>query len=234
MPRAPEPYAIYQPLFAALANNLLDQGVFEHTAHVAAGDPLVLDAWYLLGFGKANAVAIRDLSPLPADRVGSIDVRPATPEDLDTVQRLVDEEAKFHATSPIYRPYVEAQTHDAVSESLRAALASDDNIHLIARLDGEDAGIIDVGPARGSPLYIPDGAAYVGDTAVRPEFRGRGVGAALVDAGLAWARKRGYEAVTLHFAAANALSSRFWTGLGFEVAMWHLRRHIDERAAIRP
>ena len=81
------------------------------------------------------------------------------------------------------------------------------------------------------PLYKPDGAAYIGDTAVRPEFRGRGVGAALVDAGLAWARDRGYEAVTLHFAAANALSSSFWTGLGFEVAMWHLRRHIDERMA---
>jgi GNAT superfamily N-acetyltransferase len=55
------------------------------------------------------------------------------------------------------------------------------------------------------------------------------VGAALVDAALAWAREHGHRAATLHYATANALSSSFWRGIGFEPAMWHLRRRLDER-----
>lgn len=226
-----EPSAIYHALFAVLAERLLTDGIFEHVAHVPAGNSTVLDAWYSLGFGKANAVAIRDLSPLRRSGTRAVEIRRATPDDIDIVQRLVDEEARFHATSPIFRPYVAEQTQRAVRASLMESLERDTDVHLIARAEGEDAGIIDVGPGRGSPLYVPPGAAYIGDTAVRPEFRGTGVGTALVEAGLAWARERGFRAMTLHFATTNALSSSFWTGLGFEVAMWHLRRRIDEQIA---
>jgi GNAT superfamily N-acetyltransferase len=64
---------------------------------------------------------------------------------------------------------------------------------------------------------------------VLPEGRGAGIGAALADAAFAWAGEHGYRAVCLHFDTANARSSSFWTGIGFEPVMVHLRRHVDDR-----
>jgi GNAT superfamily N-acetyltransferase len=90
-------------------------------------------------------------------------------------------------------------------------------------------GVLSVGPPIGTPLYVPDGAVYIGATAVVPTERGGGVGAALVDAALDWARDHGHRAACLHFAPANRLSSSFWPGVGFVPVMAHLRRRLDER-----
>jgi GNAT superfamily N-acetyltransferase len=224
-----DPWLVYHALFAELAEQYRRDGITDHFAHVPAGERAVGEAWSGLGFGRAYAVAVRDLRPVEGPVSGLASVRAATPEDLEIVDRLVDEESRYHARSPIMRPYLREQTRSAVRASLERALAGDESVHLIASVGGKDAGIIEIGPARGSPLYIPDGAAYIGDTAVLPGVRGGGVGAALVDAALAWGREHGYRAATLHYAAANALSSSFWRGLGFEPVMWHLRRKLDER-----
>ena len=88
--------------------------------------------------------------------------RIATPDDLDVVDRLVDEEAVFHAGSPIFRPYLREQTADAVRAELADQLASDDHAFLVARRERRRRRRA-VGRARpiGSPLYIPDGAVYI-------------------------------------------------------------------------
>ena len=89
--------------------------------------------------------------------------------------------------------------------------------------------MISVGPGLGSPLYVPDRAAYIAATAVLPDGRGSGAGAALVDAALRWAAGHGHLAVCLHFSTANTISTSFWTGLGFTPVMAHLRRRLDDR-----
>jgi GNAT superfamily N-acetyltransferase len=162
---------------------------------------------------------------LPSD----VAVRVTSVADLDLVDRLVDEEAVFHAKSPMFRPYVREQTADAVRNQLAADLASDDHAFLVAHCDGHDVGVLSIGPGLGSPLYVPDGAAYVAATAVLPGARGSGVGAALAEAAFDWARRRGYRAACLHFATANVTSTTFWTGIGFTPVMAHLRRRLDDR-----
>jgi len=145
------------------------------------------------------------------------------------VDRLVDEEAIFHSQSPMFRPYLGAQTATAVREQLAGELASDAYAFVIARCDRTDVGVLSIGPGLGSPLYLPDGAAYIAATAVVPEARRTGVGAALVDAALSWAHSREHRAVCLHFATANIASSAFWRGIGFDPVMAHLRRRLDDR-----
>ena len=92
-----------------------------------------------------------------------------------------------------------------------------------------DVGVISVGPGLGSPLYVPDGGAYIAATAVLPGERGAGIGAALVDAAIRWAADNGHLAACLHFATANPTSPSFWTGVGFTPVMAHMRRRLDER-----
>jgi len=223
------PAPAYAALFGELARRALERGLTDHVAHVPIGDPATEAAWVALGFGRVNAVAVRDLAPVDRPLPSDVEVRIATPDELDVVDRLVDEEAVFHAGSPIFRPYLRDATVDAVRAQLAAGLASDDHAFLLARRGGRDVGVLSVGPGLGSPLYVPDGAAYVAATAVLPDDRAAGAGAALVDAAFAWARDHGHLAACLHYATANATSTSFWTGIGFRPVMAHLRRRLDER-----
>ncbi len=169
-----DPGRIYAALFGELARHALERGVVDHVVHVPIGDPATEAAWVALGFGRVNAVAVRDLAPLERPPASDVEVRVATPEELDIVDRLVDEEAVFHVGSPMFRPYRRDETADAVRAELATELASDDHAFLIARREGQDVGVISVGPAVGSPLYVPDGAAYIAATAVMPDRAGIG------------------------------------------------------------
>jgi GNAT superfamily N-acetyltransferase len=191
--------------------------------------PSVIRRPRLRGFGRVNAVAVRDLGPVNRRPPTDVEIRAATPDELDVVDRLVDEEAMFHAGSPIFRPYRRHETAEAVRAQLANELASDDHCFLIARRGGRDVGILSVGPGLGSPLYVPERAAYIAATAVVADERGSGAGAALVDAAFDWASDHGHAAVCLHFSTANVTSTSFWTGVGFTPVMAHLRRRLDER-----
>ena len=227
-----DPYAAYHALYAAHGDRLVDLGITDHTVHVPAGDRRVLDAWASLGFGRSHAFAVRDLAPVDAR---SVDVRIATADELDTVEALSDEESRFHAQSPIFTPYVRELTRGSVRAELASGLAADDRSFLVARVDGEDVGLLSIGPGFGSPVCTPPGAAYIGQTAVVPDARGRGIGAALLARAVAWASEHEHDSLVLHFATANANSSAFWTGQGFETVMVQLRRRLDERiTTMRP
>ncbi|MHA7875300.1 GNAT family N-acetyltransferase [Roseivivax sp.] len=77
-------------------------------------------------------------------------------------------------------------------------------VHLLARLDGAP-----VGCAR---LYEVAGEGRIGRICVLSEGRGRGIGAALVEAGLAHFRARGLATVAL---SAQVRAAAFYEGLGF-------------------
>ena len=169
-----DPGPLYAALFEGLAARRLEAGIIDHVVHVPILSPAVEAAWVALGFGRANAVAVRDVAATGRPAPSDVEVRIATPDDLDVVDRLVDEEAVFHAGSPIFRPYLRQQTAAAVRGELTAQLASDDHAFVVARRNGVDVGVLSVGPRIGSPLYIPDAGAYIGATAVLPRERGGG------------------------------------------------------------
>lgn len=57
--------------------------------------------------------------------------------------------------------------------------------------------------------------ALITELYVRPEARRSGLGRALVDTALAWARERGAERVEVRVAARNEAGQSFWRSLGF-------------------
>ena len=169
-----DPTVLYRALFAPIAERAAERRIFVHSAHVPAGDRALEDAWSNLGFGRVAAVGARDLAPIGRSLPSEVEVRHAGAEDLHAVDRIVDEESRFHARSPMLRPYVRRDTAPAVRAALEEALADDRQAILLARIEGEDVGVISVEGGQGSPLFVPDGGAYIGDTAVLPEARGRG------------------------------------------------------------
>jgi len=76
-------------------------------------------------------------------------------------------------------------------------------IHAAARVDGGEV----IGTAR----LLPDG--HIGRVAVKREFRGQGVGRALMSATIEAARERGFESVELD---SQIAAVPFYERLGFE------------------
>jgi ribosomal protein S18 acetylase RimI-like enzyme len=224
------PFPVYNALFGAIASEYLDDGIFDHTVHVPAGDPALDEAWSNLGFGRFAAVAARSTSPLRVE-VGSTEVRLATSEDVEHVYRLAAAGNAYHAEAPMFVPYMDPYAEQDVREDLRQGLEDTAQAFFLGFADGEPAGLLRVEQAKGSPLFVPDDACYIGDTAVLALARGSGVGTAVLEAALAEARERGHNHVTLHYQVQNPLASAFWAGHGFEPVMYHMRRRLDERIA---
>jgi GNAT superfamily N-acetyltransferase len=73
----------------------------------------------------------------------------------------------------------------------------------------------DVGMARGGPYQGRPGAAILLSMWVAPEARGRGVGEALLDAVVAWARAEGFARLLLDVADTNTPAVSLYARKGF-------------------
>ncbi len=90
-------------LYGELAADALERGVLDHVVHVPIGDPHE-EPWVALGFGRTALVAVRDLAPTGRPLPPDVEVRVAKPDELDIVDRLIDEEAVFHAAARCSAP----------------------------------------------------------------------------------------------------------------------------------
>jgi len=78
---------------------------------------------------------------------------------------------------------------------------------------------------RAPPIHRVIERAEVTDLVVRKSARRQGIGAALLDAALAWVDERGVERVEVRVAAANAEGQAFWRSRGFGDLMDVLELH---------
>ena len=103
-------------------------------------------------------------------------------------------------------------------------------VHLLATLDGRDAGLLTIELTSPVPRLCPDGQPYIGPTATLPGARGRGAGHALAGAALTWAYAHGYQTISVDSGTANPLSRPFWLNAGFHPAGYGVLRLIDSGA----
>lgn len=105
---------------------------------------------------------------------------------------------------------------DAVTEWVRSALddlANDDQMVLVAEYDNSIAGFVHVNETQ---HWAGQTDAYIGELVVAPEFEGRGIGTALVEAAIDWSRARGLERITLATGVRNSRARHLYASLGFE------------------
>jgi ribosomal protein S18 acetylase RimI-like enzyme len=150
-------------------------------------------------------------------------IRPLGAADLADYKRLRDEMLALHP---------EAFTSDAESEAKKDAA---DYLHRLG-LDRRDGGQFVLGAWRGRRLAGAIGCErearvkieHIGRVIglmVRPEARARGIGALLLEACIAEARRAGLELLTLSVTAENADAIRLYERHGF-VAYGTLRRAL--------
>jgi GNAT superfamily N-acetyltransferase len=144
-------------------------------------------------------------------------IRPATPEDEPSLLEIQHSSAIHHATIDPDR--WQEQSLDEADRARRhwhRKLPRSEG--LVAVADGRVVGMIELwlkrprgAGARTRRLKVDLGLA------VAPEWRGRGVGSALMLAAEDWARAQGAERMVLDLAANNSGAQRLYERLGYEV-----------------
>ncbi|MBT5773088.1 MAG: GNAT family N-acetyltransferase [Dehalococcoidia bacterium] len=227
---------VYGSLYAQLAAGWTAGGFFRHRIGIPAGDPEQREVWFQLGFGAAITYAVRDVSPLGSAALASdISIREATVEDQGEVERLEQVNSRVHNQSPVFWPYVWDDVAESASGLTSYALDREHSAVFLATRGMETLGmqLLFSGDAirLGSGLSTQEGSVYLNHGIVDPDVRGGGVGTALLEQSLSWAREVGYQQMTLHYATMNPSGGPFWQRHGFTPLEYAVERQIDERVA---
>lgn len=160
---------------------------------------------------------------------GDIEVSPVSAGDMTALLSLWRGQYDFHyqLDSDYYRPFSSAIEQAAVN-AIETALADTEPLMRVARNDGRLCGFVTFDVARRD--YIDSRYVVFGEIRelyVSAEFRGRGVGAALIDAVEAHFRERGVNSMLVQCATGNKGAIEFYRHGGYESRQVLLYKRLE-------
>ncbi len=160
-----------------------------------------------------------------------LEIRPVTPDDLEPLIDIYLDTAVHHATIDPQRFRVPER--EAVAERLgrRIDARGESAEYLAAIVDGTMAGsgTVDVAdPIHPGNMARPIPTAEFG-VSVLVDWRGRGIGRALIGHLEAWAADRGIEQMILSVSEANVDAIRLYRELGYVDAGREMRKDPGRR-----
>ena len=141
-------------------------------------------------------------------------VRAAQRADLPAVAALWAALLESHADlDPVFE--LRAGASAALEGEVARAFEGSDTALFVADAGGRIVGFCAARLERSPALARESRRAEITELVVESAARRRGVGRALADAALAWARLRGAERVEVRVAARNDAGQAFWRRIGF-------------------
>ena len=217
---------IYEEMYSHVAGSWAAEGYLTHMVSLLANDRDAVEGWQWLGFGMVAADALRPVEPVSGDEAG-VEVGRARLVDVEEVMALDRALCRHMAAAPVFladREEPERGTYeDWLSDAEKAAW--------LAYRDGEAVAYLGMGLASddASTIIYDEGTTSVFGAFTREDVRGGGIGTALLDRGLRWAREQGYERCAVDFEPMNPPAARFWLR-HFEPVCYTVMRYVDERA----
>lgn len=111
-----------------------------------------------------------------------------------------------------------AENADAAVTSNFTALFDDSYSAFIVAEDDHNniVGMLIAQVRQGLPYTATEISGYIRDVTVRKEFRGKGIGRELVNAGVEFLKSKNVEYIDLITGSTNNISNDFWSKLGFK------------------
>jgi ribosomal protein S18 acetylase RimI-like enzyme len=210
-------------LYAAAAGSWTEAGHERHAVFVPSHDEPLVDAWFRLSFGASAALAMRETVPeRPA--ASGVEIRPGSPEDLETAARLDMEMRTSMGPAPSFSQ-PGSWTHEQYVEDWRDTWDENRFVHFVAELERRVVSHILL-YKRPHDLRVPRESIDLAGASTLPAARGSGAGRALTEHVLHWAHEHGYPVMTTDWRMTNLLASRFWPKRGFRPTFLRLYRAL--------
>lgn len=200
--------AIYTALYREASSAWYSQGCNMHALTTLANDAAMQQFWFWNGFGLGVVDAVRPAEPLGMPAPQGLQVRQAGPTDAQAMAVLEAEHACHYAAPPILMVPGAPDDADTCAEFLSG---SDNGVWFaldadrpVAYLRAESAG------HGATELVQGPGTAAITGLYTQPAYRGRGAGAALLDAALRHYAAQGYARLSVDFESFNPTAVSFW------------------------
>lgn len=221
---------IVRDLYAHAAERWVEDGRGDHYVLVPASDSGLLDAWFRLSFGQQHAHALREVPSTAGAWPGELEIRRIERGDLDAIVELDAILPTHTRRSPVFAFGAPLPSPDEIRADWQTGIDNDNEGCFIYEREGAPLGLVAVVPVEMSRattgLGRPDRACILGFAATAAAARGTGVGLALTNAALSWARAHDYETIVTDWRVTNLLASRFWPRRGFRATFLRLYRSI--------
>lgn len=222
-------------LYAALASCWVAYGCFTHFVLISVADSSFIHAWFALSFGIEQVHALLTLHTYQPDvsvNLPNLEIRRATPDDRATLSGMYHIIRRHLAQAPVWGvalPEDEEEFRTGYAELVDEPTAT----VWLAFQQGQATGFQVYFPAEPTDdnLLVPEQCIELNVAGTIVSARGRGIGQALTQHGLAYACSKGYRYCLTDWRSANLLSARFWPRQGFRPVVYRLVRRIDTRIA---
>lgn len=154
-----------------------------------------------------------------------MEIRQAGPEDADVLSELCMDVQQLHAEALPER-FKPPDGPGFARDFMRERLAQPEAIFFVAAIEGVDAGYVYARRVDrpDNPFTFAYKGVYIDQISVKPAFRGRGCGAALITAVVEMARTWGASEVTLDTHLFNENARVFFASQGFATNILRMAR----------
>lgn len=217
----------FEDLYVELSARWAADGCTAYLITVLVHDGELIETLFRLGHGIAVVDALRGLTPVPGQSAATT-VRRAGSRDQATWRRLHQGLVEHLAGAPVFMPAGEPKSDDYFDRWL----TEPGHAVWLAEQDGAPVGYMQVCRLDEEVVVTDERTAGIQGAFTVPELRGQGIGTALLNRCLGWAREQGFERCAVDFEGENVLGRRFWLGC-FEPGAYSVVRRLDRRRAAK-
>src|SRR5207247_2427880 len=172
-------------LYTKAAAVWLDEGHIRHGVFAPFFDDALVDAWFRLSFGASGALAMRETTPEAPAAADAVEIRPGSPDDLETAARLDREMRRSMIPAPSFSEH-DPLEHEQYVDDWRGTWDEEQYVHFVAEVDGRVVSHILL-YRRPHDLRVPKDSIDLAAASPLPEARRSGAGRALTAPVLHWA-----------------------------------------------
>lgn len=217
----------YQMLYRACAGHWMDGGGQLHLIGHFAHDRELRDILFRLGYGAIIEERVRELAPVKGagGSAAPLIERAVSPEELIPLER---EHRLFYPQAPTFitKPVDESSLRSGLEEYLGPEGA----LFFANGPKGEPSAYMAVGESASEGegfLLRNTNTAQLKSAFIKETLRGKGVGTALLNRAVEWARQEGYDRMFVEHETANMYGSNFW-GKYFDAYLCFAMRYVED------